>query len=90
MPASLGMEKDYLSTSFSEAFELHYLHACVQEAFRMHPALGMLTERIVPSSGAIICGESIPGGTLVGCNPWVEQRDKAIFGEDSNVYRPER
>lgn len=56
----------------------------------MHPALGMLSERIVPPSGAVICGEFIPGGTLVGCNPWVEQRDKIIFGNDSDVYRPER
>ena len=56
----------------------------------MHPALGMLTERIVPPNGAVICGESIPGGTLVGCNPWVEQRNKAVFGEDSDAYRPER
>ena len=56
----------------------------------MHPALGMTLERVVPPSGATICGESIPGGTLVGCNAWVVQRDRKTFGEDCDSYRPER
>ncbi|KAL8782626.1 MAG: hypothetical protein Q9213_005213 [Squamulea squamosa] len=89
-PSSLTADMEYLPTRFSESIELPYLNACIREAFRMHPALGMLTERIVPSPGRVICGEFIPGGTLVGSNPWVEQRDKTVFGEDSDVYRPER
>lgn len=56
----------------------------------MHPALGMMPERVVPPSGAIICGNFIPGGTLVGCHAWVVQRDKSTFGEDCDTYRPER
>lgn len=47
-------------------------------------------ERIVPPAGAIICGHFVPGGTVVGCNPWVVQRNKTIFGEDVDTYRPER
>lgn len=89
-PASSANKPTYFQTSFSEARELSYLHACIQEAFRMHPALGMMIERVVPPSGATICGEFIPGGTLVGCNAWVVQRDRKTFGEDCDTYRPER
>ena len=77
-------------TPFAEARKLPYLYACIQEAFRIHSAFGMLIERIVPPSGAKICGEWIPGGTIVGCHPWVVQRDKYTFGEDCDSYRPDR
>ncbi|KAK7702347.1 hypothetical protein SLS64_009639 [Diaporthe eres] len=29
-------------------------------------------------------------GTIVGCSAWVYHRNKSIFGEDADVYRPER
>ena len=80
----------YLSTPFSDAYKLPYLYACVQEAFRMYPAQGMMTGRIVPPSGATICDRFIPGGTLVGINAWTVQRDKTVFRQDAESYRPER
>ena len=40
--------------------------------------------------GTIICGERIPGGTVVSCSSWVLHRNKEIFGEDVESYRPER
>ena len=80
----------YVRAPFSESRELPYLHACVQEAFRMHPAFGFMLERVVPPSGGTICGNHIPGGTIVGCNAWAVHRDKDTFGEDSDTYRPER
>ena len=69
---------------------LPYLRACVQEAFRIHPAFAFYFERIVPPQGRTILGEHIPGGTVVGCNAWVIHQDKEIFGNDPEVYRPER
>ena len=89
-PTSSATNSTYFLTRFSEARELPYLHACIQEAFRMHPAFGIMGERVVPRSGATICGDFIPGGTVVGCNPWVVHRDEATFGEDYDTYRPER
>ena len=89
-PASSAAASTCFQTTYSEARELPYLHACIQKAFRIHPSLGMMTERIVPASGATICGTFIPGGTLVGCNAWVVQRSKDTFGEDSDTYRLER
>lgn len=54
---------------YSEARDSPYLNACIQEAFRMHPALGVNIERVVPASGDTIAGHYVPGGTIVGCNP---------------------
>lgn len=76
--------------TWSEAQKLPYLDACIKEAFRVHPAPGLPMERIVPPQGAEIAGRFIPGGTIVGCSAWVYHRNKSIFGEDADVYRPER
>ena len=56
----------------------------------MHPAVASLEERIVPPGGAVICGESIQGGTVVCTSSWTIHRDKAVFGEDADAFRPER
>jgi cytochrome P450 len=75
---------------FPAANKLKYLDAVVNESFRMHPAVGLLLERVVPPQGATICGELIPGGTIVGCNAWVLHQNKQVFGDDAHIYRPER
>lgn len=75
---------------FSAANKLMYLDAVINEAFRMHPAVGLLLERVTPSQGATICGEFVPGRTVVGCNAWVLHQNKEVFGEDADSYRPER
>lgn len=76
--------------SWTAAQKLPYLDACIQEAWRVFPAVGLLLERHVPASGATICGERIPGGTIVGCNAWVLHRRPEVFGADTDAYRPER
>ncbi|RYN42572.1 hypothetical protein AA0113_g5725 [Alternaria arborescens] len=78
------------TVSWPEAQKLTYLDAVVQESFRLHPAPGLILERVVPKQGMQICGEFIPGGTIVGCNPWVVQRRPEVFGVDVNTFRPER
>lgn len=45
---------------------------------------------MTPAEGAIIDGFKIPGGTIVGINPWVIHRNTEIYGEDADVFRPER
>lgn len=76
--------------SWAASQKLPFLDACITEAFRLFPAVGLILERHVPPQGATICGENIPGGTIVGCNAWVLHRRPEIFGEDVDVYRPER
>jgi cytochrome P450 len=76
--------------TWSESQGLPYLDACIKEAFRLHPAAGLPLERVVPPQGAEIAGTFVKGGTIVGCSAWVIHRRKEIFGEDVDVFRPER
>ncbi len=78
-------------TTFADSQKLPYLDACIKETFRIHPALGgQLSERLVPGGGATIASEWIPEGTKVSCNSWIVHRHKPTFGQDAEMYRPER
>ena len=76
--------------TWHESQKLVYLDACIKEAFRLHPAAGLPLERIVPEGGTEIAGHYVKGGTIVGCSAWVIHKDRGIFGDDAEVYRPER
>lgn len=78
------------TVSWPEAQKLPYLDAVVQESFRLHPAPGLILERVVPPQGMQILNEFIPGGTIVGCNAWVVHRRPEVFDLDVDVFRPER
>lgn len=75
--------------SDKEARSLPYLNAVEKEAMRLHSSVGFLLERHVPAEGATICGQYIPGGTIVGINPWVLQHDAKVFPEPDK-FLPER
>ncbi len=76
--------------SWTESQKLPYLDACIQESLRVHPAAGLILERVVPPQGIEICGRFVPGGTIVGCNAWVLHRRPEVFGQDVDSFRPER
>ena len=76
--------------TWKEAITLPYLDACIKEAGRMHPPFALPYERVVPPEGATICSKRLPGGTVVGISAWVLHRDRKTFGDDSDVWRPER
>jgi len=76
--------------TFAEAMNLPYLQAVIKEALRMHPGVGLLLERVVPPEGAEFESVYLPGGTVVGMNPWVVARDRGVYGEDADAFRPER
>lgn len=73
----------------AEAKQLPYLQACILEGLRKFPPLSQLRERLVPPEGDVIDGHRIPGGTFIGFNAWGTQLD-AVFGDDPDVFRPER
>ena len=57
---------------------------------RLHPVTGFILERRVPPGGATVCSTYLPAGTIVGINAWAIHQDKSIYGDDANVFRPER
>ena len=85
--------------TWQETQKLEYLGAVVKEGLRMNPALSLSLERVVPAEGMTLQTGSegapsealfLPGGTVVGINPWVQHRDERIFGEEPEQWRPER
>ncbi|KAK4188577.1 cytochrome P450 [Podospora australis] len=77
--------------SFKEVRGIAYLEAIVRESIRFFPALALSLERYVPPGGCQLpTGEFVAGGTKMGFNPYVICRNKDAYGEDSDVFRPER
>ncbi|KAB5549552.1 cytochrome P450 [Coniochaeta sp. 2T2.1] len=77
-------------TSFDTTSSLSYTQACIKEAQRLHPVIGMALPRRVPAGGAYIHGHYFPAGTTVGCNPISLHQNGDIFGADADVYNPGR
>lgn len=75
---------------FNEAQQLPYFQAALKEAMRVRPAVGLAMARSVPAGGAEIDGVRYPGGTELNLNAWAIHRDREMFGEDAEVFRPER
>lgn len=76
---------------------MKYLRACLNESLRLYPVVPLnsreaLEDTILPRGG----GEDgmapifIPRGGLVSWNLWALHRRKDYFGEDAEVFRPER
>ena len=85
-----------LSTPFvtyAESSALPYLTAVIKEALRIHPALSLPLERVVPPGGLELPDKNrtyLPPSTIVGANPWVLHRDTRIFGPDAARWNPGR
>ncbi|KAE9363577.1 cytochrome P450 [Stipitochalara longipes BDJ] len=77
--------------TWKQSQSLPYLDAVVKEALRLHPAVGLPLERLVPSSGLQLPnGPFLPAGTIVGVSPWIIHRDETIFGAHANDFNPDR
>jgi cytochrome P450 len=74
----------------SEARNLPYLQAVIKEGLRVFPPIPGLLSKEVPPEGDTINGKFVPGGTKIGWGIFGVCRDKAIWGEDSDLFRPER
>ncbi|KAI0977265.1 cytochrome P450 [Xylaria arbuscula] len=74
----------------AEAKELQYLQATIYEALRIRPVATATFGKEVPPTGDIINGYFVPGGTTVGPNLSSLMKSKSLFGEDADVFRPER
>ncbi|KAK4118520.1 cytochrome P450 [Parathielavia appendiculata] len=69
---------------------LQYLQAVIYEGLRMQIPFSGLLMKQVPPEGDTIDGRIVPGGTRVGHNTKALMRRKDIFGDDADIFRPER
>ncbi|KAK6609525.1 cytochrome p450 pisatin [Botrytis cinerea] len=76
--------------TFKEAQGLPYLQAVIKEGLRVHPAVGLGLQRIVPAGGTTIANQFIPGGSTVGINAYVAHKNTSVWGSDADQWRPER
>lgn len=87
----LGKAQLTVPVSWRDARCLPYLTAVVHETLRVHPAFALMLERVVPEGGfRLPDGRTVPAGTVIGMNPWVVNRDEAVFGSDVESFDPSR
>ncbi|KAJ0161718.1 Pisatin demethylase [Colletotrichum tanaceti] len=74
----------------AEALKLPFLQAVIYEALRVHPPFtGLLMKQVGPE-GDVYEGAFLPPGTRVGHDTWSVTHDRRLFGEDADVFRPQR
>ncbi|KAI0412586.1 cytochrome P450 [Xylaria grammica] len=76
--------------AYSDVSKLPYLDALIKESMRIFPSSNWPIERLVPAGGVTIAGMSFPEGTSVGCLPSAIHQNKGIYGEDADIFRPDR
>ncbi|CAN9426650.1 unnamed protein product [Alternaria alternata] len=79
-----------LPPTYKQASQLPYLCACIKEALRIHPGAQLSLPRTVPRGGMELCGQFIPEGYTVGINAAVMHFDRRVFGQDADIFNPDR
>ncbi|KAE9379524.1 benzoate 4-monooxygenase cytochrome P450 [Stipitochalara longipes BDJ] len=74
----------------SEARNMPYFQVVIKEGLRIHPAADPLGFRVVPEGGDTINGLFLPANTLIGYNFLGLIRDPKLWGDDVDLFRPER
>jgi cytochrome P450 len=72
-----------------EARKLPYLQACIREGLRLWPPATAVLPKI-STKDQVVCGVHIPAGTHVGWAPFSYLRNKETFGDDADLFKPER
>ncbi|KAI0070810.1 cytochrome P450 monooxygenase [Panus rudis PR-1116 ss-1] len=83
---SLGVCDDL----FERVKHLPYLEAVVNETLRLHTTVGIGLPRVVPEEGLTIFGETFTPGTIVSVPTYTVHHDKSVWGEDADIYNPDR
>lgn len=83
----------------ADARRLPYLQACIKEGLRLYPPVTGLLSKQTPPEGDVISvrysdGSTkdlpVPGDVSIGWNSYGMLRSKHIFGEDAELFKPER
>ena len=62
----------------------------ILEGLRIHAPFTGLIAKQVPQGGDTVHGKFVPGGTRIAHNTWAVLRRTDIFGQDAELFRPER
>ncbi|KAL8833986.1 MAG: hypothetical protein Q9170_003988 [Blastenia crenularia] len=75
---------------YDETVAMPYFMACCRETLRLSPSVSMVLPRKVSPGGMFVGGDWIPDCTEVSANPFVLHRNREVFGEDAECFKPER
>ena len=76
--------------SYAHSKSLLYLQGAIREGMRLWPPSAGLFSRDVPKAGDTIHGYYLPPGTEIGQSMYGIGRRRDLWGEDADVFRPER
>ncbi|QPG95370.1 hypothetical protein C2857_000306 [Epichloe festucae Fl1] len=92
-----GPYSDPRPVTFERMKNCQYLQWCINEALRLFPVVPMnvrtaLTDTTLPTGGGPdgTWPVFVPKGTDVGYSVYIMHRRKDLWGEDAEVFRPER
>jgi cytochrome P450 len=85
------VDQDPRSISYTAAKDLPFLSACIKEGQRLHPSIVYQLPRHVPEQGLRVGEHFLDGSTTtISMSPLAMNRNREVFGEDADEYRPER
>lgn len=77
--------------SSAKARSIPYLVAVIKESLRLHPPVVGALEKMAGKEGDVLAdGRKILAGTRIQVSTWAILRDREVFGEDADCFRPER
>ncbi|XXH03391.1 hypothetical protein Hte_009792 [Hypoxylon texense] len=86
----IGIAEKVVDESFAREKPANDMMAVINEGLRIKNPLTYGHYKRAPPGGDTINGVFLPGGTLIGHNTVGLTHNEAVFGEDVDVFRPER
>ena len=80
-----GLEK----LEFKDLFKFEYLTLAINETLRLWPVVASGTFRLMDKDQEVL-GRILPKGTVMLFPHIILHRDKAVWGDDAESFRPER
>lgn len=86
-----GHRADSDIISYSKAREQKYLLAVIREVLRIHPpAIATMEKQLGNEDDVLPDGRVIPARTIIALSLRTILRDPDVFGEDAEIFRPDR
>ncbi len=89
-PTKNDQDEDSRAIGYDQLKNLPYLQDAINEGLRLHSTVGVGLPRVVPEGGLTILGKTFTPGTIVSVPTYTVHRDKAVWGEDADVFNPDR
>jgi benzoate 4-monooxygenase len=77
--------------TYAQVKDLPYMDAVIKETMRIHSTSSLGLPRLIPPGpGLTLLGQHFPQGTVLSVPAYTIHHSTDIWGEDADVFRPER